>query len=80
MTGPKTLNNKNNDNVDPKDIGFKVGTPLTEEQFKAVKEKENVKLLHCNVPKITKEKSDDVRKKMREKLSKMQKERTNTTE
>ena len=82
MKGPKIFEN-NVPSLNPNDLGFKIGKPLTEEEFREVKSKENVKLLHCeeasNISGDSSSSStkEELRKKMREKLEKLKSSRTN---
>lgn len=75
MKGPKIFDN-NFPNMNPNDLGFKIGKPLTEEEFREVKSKENVKLLHCEKETASSRK-EELRKKIREKLDKMKTVRLN---
>lgn len=79
MKGPKIFDG-DMPNLKPNDLGFKIGKPLTEEEFREVKSKENVKLLHCeDASKGSGDSSskEELRKKMREKLDKLKSSRTN---
>ena len=62
--------------MNPNDLGFKIGKPLTEEEFREVKSKENVKLLHCE-KETSSSRKEELRKKIREKLDKMKTVRLN---
>lgn len=77
MKGPKIFDTPN---LNPNDLGFKIGKPLTEDEFREVKSKENVKLLHCEEASKSSENYDskeELRRKMREKLEKLKSSRTN---
>jgi hypothetical protein len=79
MKGPKIFDS-GMPNLNPKDLGFEIGKPLTEEEFREVKSKENVKLLHCEESSKSSDISDskeELRKKMKEKLDKLKTSRTN---
>lgn len=79
MKGPKIFDS-GMPNLNPNDLGFKIGKPLTEDEFREVKSKENVKLLHCEDASKSSENSDskeELRRKMREKLDKLKSSRTN---
>lgn len=73
MKGPKIFDNAP---INPDELGFKIGKPLTEKEFLEVKKNENVKLLHCD----SKEDRESLRRKMREKLEKMKEFRVKSKE
>lgn len=76
MKGPKIFDS-GMPNLNPNDLGFKIGKPLTEEEFREVKSKENVKLLHCEEASKSSDSKEELRKKMKEKLDKLKSSRTN---
>lgn len=76
MKGPKIFDS-GMPNLNPNDLGFKIGKPLTEEEFREVKSKENVKLLHCEEALKSSDSKEELRKKMKEKLDKLKSSRTN---
>lgn len=79
MKGPKIFDS-GMPNLNPNDLGFKIGKPLTEEEFREVKSKENVKLLHCEEASKSSEMSgskEELRRKMKEKLDRLKSSRTN---
>jgi hypothetical protein len=70
MTGPKIFEDVQNQSI--RDLGFKIGKPLTEDEFLKMKKTDNIKLLQAK-PEM------DLHEKLHVKLKGLKNVRTNHT-